>query len=129
MTYVLEKYLLCTVARYSALCTDYLCAAFRGSVLNKDPCCGYTSVVNSKRQHPRENPLGIFFEVVKSLALGKMFLQKAPETKKHLPRRSILEDLVSLSVNRGRNFGILQKSNLEKNWKAVQLLFGHALWF
>ena len=34
-----------------------------------------------------------------------------------------MKDLVSFPVGRRRNLGILQKSNLKKNWKAVQVIF------
>ena len=50
-----------------------------------------------------------------------------PRGKKTPTQGSNLEDLVSFPVNRRRNFGLLHKSNLEKNWKAVQLFFGHTL--
>ena len=87
--------------------------------------CKCNASVNSKHQHPppRADLRGIFLQWSKTLPRGKIFLQKhGPRDKKIPTPGSIVEDLVSFSCWLGRNFGILQKSNLKKNWKAVQVI-------
>ena len=103
MTYVLARYLLCTAARYLALYTNYFCAVFRGSILNKDPCCGYTSV-NSKPPTPPGKPTGNFFEVVKNPVPGQKFStkrlrgKKAPAPGEYFRRSSQPFPLISVKV-------------------------------
>ena len=74
---------------------------------------------------PRQIP-GECFEVVKSPNPGQNFSAKArplgqetPTPGEYFERSSHLFLLIFMEI--------LQKSNLEKNWKAVQLFFGHTL--
>ena len=79
--------------------------------------------VNSKHQHPPPGrPPKKFFKVVKNPTRGKIFLQKhGPRDKKIPTPGSIVKDLVSFSRWSASKFWNLQKSNLKKNWKAVQV--------
>ena len=84
---------------------------------------GYASI-NSERKHPpMGKPPGKSFEVVKSPARGQSFPAKA------CPQGVFWRIWSAFPFNRHRNFGILQKSSLEKNWKAVQVFFVHTLSF
>ena len=87
----------------------------------------YNASINSKREHPP--PRGNFLRWSKALPRGKIFLQKHGPRGKETPTPGeyFREIWSAFPVNRRRNFGILQKSNQEKNWKAVQVFFGHTL--
>ena len=77
----------------------------------------------------RANPRGIFLRWSKALPRGKIFPQKhGPRGKKTpTPGEYFRRSSQPFLLTGVRNFGILQKSNLEKKWKAVQLVFGHTL--
>ena len=72
------------------------------------------------------SPRGNFLKGSKTLPRGKIFLQKhGPRDKKIPTPGEYCESLVSFScwsALKFWNFGILQKSNLKKNWKAVQVI-------
>ena len=79
---------------------------------------------------PPSKPPGNFLEVVRIPAPGQNCSAKgtAPRTKRPSPREYFRKSNQPFLLIGIENFGILQKSNwLEKNWKAVQLFFGHTL--
>ena len=87
--------------------------------------------INSKREHPPPpgKPPGEIFWGGQKPAPGQNFPAKArPSGQGNTYPQGVFWKIWSaFPVDRRRNFGILQKSNLEKNWKAVQVFFGHTL--